>query len=145
LGEKVVALDLDFGASNLHAIFGMRNSSCCLDDFIQNKVKNLTDIVLETGIDDVGLIRGGDVPGITSMPYQKKMKLIRQLSTLDCDFLILDLAPGASHNVADFSIIAHKTLLVTTAEVPSLLNVYSFIKAVLFRRLTFFFQTQKMC
>ena len=53
------------------------------------------------------------------------------------------LAPGSSHNVADFAIIAQKSLLVTTAEVTSLMNAYSFIKAALFRRLTLFFKHAK--
>ena len=143
LGKKVIAVDLDLGASNLHAIFGMRNSKYSLDDFIQNRVKNLTDIILDTDIDNVGIIRGGDVPGIANMPYQKKMKLIRHLSALDCDLVILDLAPGVSYNMVDFSIIAQRTLLVTTAEAPSLLNVYSLIKTAVFRRLNFFFKHEK--
>ena len=143
LGKKVIAVDLDLGASNLHAIFGIRESKYGLADFVQNRVKKLADVVLATSIDNVGVICGGDVPGIANMPFQKKLKLIRHLLTLDCDRVILDLAPGASYNVADFSIIAQKTLLVTTAEVPSLMNVYSFIKAAAFRRLTFFFKSKK--
>lgn len=143
LGKKVIAVDLDLGASNLHAIFGLRDSKYSLDDFVQNRVKKLTDVVLDTNIDNVGIICGGDVPGIANMPYQKKLKLIRHLLALDYDLVILDLAPGASFNVADFSIIAQKTLLVTTAEVPSLMNVYSFIKATVFRRLNFFFKSKK--
>ncbi len=143
LGKRVIAVDLDLGASNLHAIFGMRDSKHSLDDFIQNRVKNLTDIIQDTDIENVGIIRGGDVPGIANMPYQKKMKLIRHLSNLDCDLVVLDLAPGVSYNMVDFSIIAQRTLLVTTAEVPSLLNVYSLIKTAVFRRLNFFFKHEK--
>ncbi len=140
MGKKVVAVDLDLGASNLHAIFGMRGSPKTLSDFIQNRVKNLTDVVSMTPIDDLGIICGGDDPGIANMPYQKKMKLIRHLSSLNYDRVLLDLAPGTSFNVVDFSIIAQQSLLVTTCEVPSLLNVYSFIKSALYRRLTFFFK-----
>ena len=143
LGKRVIAVDLDLGASNLHAIFGMRDSKYSLDDFIQNRVKNLTDIIQDTDVENVGIICGGDVPGIANMPYQKKMKLIRHLSNLDCDLVILDLAPGVSYNMVDFSIIAQQTLLVTTAEVPSLLNVYSLIKTAVFRRLNFFFKHKK--
>lgn len=140
MGKKVVAVDLDLGASNLHAIFGMRGSSINLSDFTQKRVKNLADVIQNTPTDDVGIICGGDDPGIVNMSYQKKIKLIRHLASLDCDQVLLDLAPGASHNVVDFSIIAQQSLLVTTAEVPSLLNVYSFIKSALFRRLTFLFK-----
>jgi flagellar biosynthesis protein FlhG len=143
LRKKVVAVDLDLGASTLHAIFGIRDSKYSLNDFIQNKVKNLADIIQDTDIDNVGIICGGDIPGIANMPYQRKLKLIRHLSKLDCDLVILDLAPGSSFNVVDFSIIAQKSLLVTTAEVPSLLNVYSFIKTTVFRRLNIFFKYKK--
>lgn len=143
LGKKVIALDLDLGASNLHAIFGIRDSKYTLDDFVQNKVKKLTDIVLDTDIVNVRIIGGGDVPGIANMPYQKKLKLIRHISSLPCDLVIMDLAPGASFNVADFSFIAQKALLVTTAEAPSLMNAYSFVKTAIFRRLKFFFKDNK--
>ncbi len=143
LGKKIVAVDLDLGASNLHALFGIRDSKYDLDDFVQNRVKRLADIVLDTDIQNLKLICGGDVPGITNMQYQKKLKLIRHLSALDYGFVILDLAPGTSFNVADFAIIAQRALLVTTPDVPSLMNVYSFIKAVVFRRLTFFFKNKK--
>lgn len=143
MGKKVVAVDLDLGASNLHAIFGMRDSSKSLSDFTNKRVKNLADVILNTSIDDLGIICGGDDQGIANMPYQKKMKLIRHLSSLNCDRVLLDLAPGTSYNVVDFSIIAQQALLVTTAEVPSLLNVYSFIKSSVFRRLTFLFKHKK--
>jgi len=143
MGKKVVAVDLDLGASNLHAIFGIRDSKYSLDDFVQNRVKKLDDIIVDTGLENLGIIRGGDVPGIANMQYQKKMKLVRHLLGLGFDLVILDLAPGVSHNVVDFAIIANKTLLVTTPEVPSLLNAYSFIKVAVFRRLTFFFKYKK--
>lgn len=143
-GKKVVAVDLDLGASNLHAIFGIRDFKYSLDDFVQNRVKELNDIIADTGIKNLGIIRGGDVPGIANMPYQKKMKLIRHLAMLDCDVVLLDLAPGASYNVSDFALIAQRPLLVTTPEIPSLMNVYSFIKAAVSRRLLFFFKKNKV-
>ena len=143
LGKKVVAVDLDLGASNLHAIFGVKQLENSLDDFVQNKVANLSDTVLDTEIENVSMICGGDVPGITNMPYQKKMKLIRHLAMLDCDVVLLDLAPGASYNVSDFALISQNPLLVTTPEIPSLMNVYSFIKAAVSRRLLFFFKRNK--
>ncbi|GAH14793.1 unnamed protein product, partial [marine sediment metagenome] len=76
LGKKVVAVDLDLGASNLHAIFGMRDFKYSLDDFVQNRVKKLGDIIVDTGLKNLGIIRGGDVPGIANMQYQKKMELV---------------------------------------------------------------------
>jgi len=143
MGKKVIAVDLDFGASNLHALFGMRGLPKSLSDFINKRIDTLADTILNTSGSDVGIICGGDDPGIANMRYQEKMRLIRHLCSLDCDLLLLDLAPGTSYNVVDFSIIAQQALLITTAEVPSLLNVYSFIKSAVFRRLTLFFKHHK--
>ena len=94
LGRKVIVSDLDLGASNLHAIFGLRGYKYSLDDFVQNRVKNLADVVLDTGIQNLRIICGGDVPGIANMPFQNKLKLIRHISSLDCDFVIMDSGAG---------------------------------------------------
>ncbi|MBF0472888.1 MAG: P-loop NTPase [Nitrospirae bacterium] len=143
MGKKVIAVDLDLGASNLHAIFGVRDTRHSLEDFTMKKVKELSDCVTDTNIDNLGIICGGDVPGIANMPYQQKVKLINNLSTLDCDVIVLDLAAGVSNNVIDFLFIADTSLLVTTPEITSLLNVYSFIKTSVFRRLNFHFKALK--
>jgi len=138
--KRVIAVDLDLGAANLHAIFGVRDSGPTLDDFIFNKVKHLSDVVMSSGMERLGIIPGGDIPGIANLTYQKKMKLIRQLCSLETDVIIVDLGAGSSNNVIDFLSIARKGLLVSTAEVPSLLNTYSFIKTAVFRRLSFHFR-----
>jgi len=77
--KRLLPFDLDLGASNLHAVFGIRDSKYSLDDFVQNRVKKLSDIIVDTGLKNLGIIRGGDVPGIANMQYQKKMKLVRHL------------------------------------------------------------------
>jgi len=143
LGKKVVVVDLDLGASNLNSYLGIRNSKYTLDDFILNKVNSLQDIVLETGFENMGFICGGNIPGIANLHYSKKMKLIRNLSLLECDYVLLDLGAGASFNVVDFAIIAKESLLVTTPEVPSIINTYVFLKTLVFRRLEFAFKQFK--
>jgi flagellar biosynthesis protein FlhG len=140
LGKKVIAVDLDLGAANLHSILGLREAKFTLNDFVLNRVKNLSDIVLDSSIDNLKIICGGDVPGIANLHYQRKLKLIRHLSWLESDIVLLDLGAGASYNVVDFLIIAQEGLLVTTPEVPSLLNAYSFIKTLIYRQFTFHFK-----
>lgn len=139
-GASVTAMDLDLGSANLHVIFGLKNVEHTLDDFLMNKVAGLESVLLETDVPGLTLIAGGNVPGIASLPYQKKVKLVRHLARLKSDFLILDLSPGASHNMADFALIAWRCLLVTTPDVPSLMSLYSFIKTAVYRRLSLFFR-----
>lgn len=140
LGKKVIAVDLDLGASNLHTLFGIRETKASLDDFVLNKIAHLPDIVMNTDISNLCIICGGNVPGIANLHYSKKLKLIRNLSQLKTDFVLLDLGAGASSNVVDFLIIAQNGVLVTTPEVPSLLNAYSFVKTLIFRRLAIHFK-----
>lgn len=137
MGKSVVIADLDLGAANLQALLGIRDTAHTLDDFILKKVDKLTDIVVKTEVSNLKFICGGSqIPNIANMPYQQKIKLINHLMKLESDFLIMDLGAGASYNVLDFSFIAHKGLFVTTPEVTSLMNLYSFMKSSVFRRLT---------
>jgi flagellar biosynthesis protein FlhG len=142
MGKTVTAVDLDFGAANLHTIFGLKEPKYTLNDFILNKVKKLSNIVLDTSLSNLRIACGGDIPGIANLHYQKKLKLIRNLSDLESDLVLLDLAAGSSTNVVDFLIIAQNGLLITTPEVPSLLNTYSFIKTLIFRRLKLYFKSE---
>ena len=140
LGDNVIAVDLDLGASNLHTLFGIREVKASLDDFVLNKIVNLPDIVMDSFIPHLGIICGGNVPGIANLNYNKKLRLIRNLAQLKADMVLLDLGAGASSNVIDFLIIAQEGILVTTPEIPSLLNAYSFIKTLIFRRLSLHFR-----
>jgi flagellar biosynthesis protein FlhG len=142
LGSRVLAVDMDLGAANLHAIFGIRTYPNTLADFLYNKVSSLESIVQGVGVPGLEIICGGDVPGIANLPYQVKLKLIRHLAKLERNFVLLDLGGGGSTNVVDFVLVAQSNLFVTTPDVPSLMNLYSFMKTALFRRLTFLFKRQ---
>ncbi|GFK92317.1 magnetosome protein Mad29 [Fundidesulfovibrio magnetotacticus] len=137
-GARVIAVDLDLGSANLNVLFGLRNVPCTLDDFLMGKIPELDQAVLPTGIEGLSLISGGNVPGIASLPYQRKIKLMRHLRKLPCDYLLLDLAAGVTNNVVDFALMAGKSLLVTTPDVPSLMSLYSFLKTMVFRRMALY-------
>ncbi|CAM2057476.1 Magnetosome protein Mad29 [Desulfovibrionales bacterium] len=134
-GAQVVAMDLDLGSANLHVLFGIKQVTATLDDFLLGKIPSLDAACLATEVSGLILIAGGNVPGIANLPYQRKVKLIRHLSRLSCDYLLLDLAPGATLNVVDFALLSRQGVLVTTPDVPSLMNLYSFIKTAVHRRL----------
>ncbi len=139
-GARVVAMDLDLGSANLHVIFGIKSVPHTLDDFLLNRVPSLAEVVCETSVPGLSLIGGGNVPGIASLPYQRKVKLLRHLGRLDCDYLLLDLAAGVSYNVVDFALIANRSLFVTTPDIPSLMSLYSFIKTAVYRQLYLLFR-----
>jgi flagellar biosynthesis protein FlhG len=143
LGKSVVVIDLDLGASNLHTAFGIKDAPHTLSDYVMNKVRSLDALCLETRWPGLRIVCGGDVPGIANLHYQKKIKLVRNLAKLESHYILLDLGAGSAYNVIDFLIFSKAGLLVTTPEIPSLLNAYSFIKTLLFRKLTFYFRRSK--
>ncbi|MBF0329092.1 MAG: AAA family ATPase [Nitrospirae bacterium] len=143
IGKKVIAVDFDLGGANLNVFFGIRDIKHTFDDFVTKKISGLDKTLIQTSVENLRMIHGGDIPNIADLPYNQKADLIVQLFKLDCDVAILDLGAGSSYNVVDFLYAAHKTLIVTTPEVTSILKVYGFVKSALFRWLTFHFKTRQ--
>jgi flagellar biosynthesis protein FlhG len=135
-GKDTVLIDNDLGGANLHTLLGIMSPPHSLSEFILGKKTSLEEIQVDTGIDHLRFISGaGDVPGIANIYYSRKLKLLRHLQKLEADYLILDLGAGISFNVLDFFSSADDGILVTTPELTSLMNTYTFLKGVMFRKL----------
>lgn len=133
--NRVIIVDADLGAANLHAILGISSPSFGLKDFIFNGYP-LKDILINTNVNNLRLICGaGDMPGISNIPYRIKQKLINHLKTLQTDYIIIDLAPGANYNNIDLFNTANDGILITTTDVTSIMAIYTYIKMALYRRL----------
>lgn len=130
-----VIIDLDLGGANLHTLLGIRHPETGIGDYIYRPhSRDLLDYVTETGTKGLKLISGyGFIPGIANLNYLQKLKLIRAISRLENDYIILDLGAGTSYNVIDFFSITESGIIVTNAEPTAVLNAYEFVKNVLFR------------
>jgi flagellar biosynthesis protein FlhG len=134
-GKKVVIMDADLGAANLHAILGIKSPPIGLKDFIFNGYP-LKALLMDSGVKNLKFISGaGDVPGISNIPYRVKLKLIKNIKELKADYIIIDLAPGISYNTIDFFNISDNGIIITTPEVTSVLSVFSYMKGALHRRI----------
>ena len=67
------------------------------------------------------------------MDYFSKRKILKEINQLDADYVILDLGAGSAYNTLDFFLVNYKSILVTTPEITSILNAYSFLKSSVFR------------
>ncbi len=134
-GYDTVVIDLDLGGANLHTLLGIRHPEIGIGDYIYRPhSRNLLDYVTETGTKGLKLISGyGFIPGIANLNYFQKLKIIRAVSRLKNDYIILDLGAGTSYNVIDFFSMTESGVIVTNAEPTAVLNAYEFIKNVLFR------------
>lgn len=133
-GMRVCLVDLDFGAANIHTIFGVRQPPKGLGEYFSTKRGQLEEFVVPTGIDNLQLIPGsGFVPELANLAHARKVKLIKQIQTLDFDLIILDLGAGSSYNVVDFFSMTQASLVVTTPEPTAIVNAYEFLKNVIYR------------
>ena len=63
-GQKVILMDTDFGASNLHALLGIGNPAHGFQDFFNDKINDPKTLLLDTGISNLKFVSGaGDNPG----------------------------------------------------------------------------------
>lgn len=135
-GLQVLLIDADLGAANLHTVIGVAHPDRTLSDFINRKADRLEDVATKTNIPGLSFISGaGDNLDIANMVHSQKMRLLRAISRLSYDTVLLDLGAGTSFNTIDFFLMANAGIFVTTPEPTSIENVYRLIRSVYFRKI----------
>ena len=136
-GRKVTVIDLDLGASNLHTYLGIKNHKLGLGNYFANlETISFSSLISNTPYPNLDFIAGDVLVTGCSEPMQKAREdLISKIATLNSDYVLLDLGPGAGNVVVDFFLIANSGIVVTTPDTTSILNAYSFLKSALFRYL----------
>ncbi|NBB90338.1 MAG: P-loop NTPase [Spirochaetes bacterium] len=133
-GKRTVVVDLDLGGSNLHIILGMRNVAYGLGTFLTHSGVTFDQIVLQTDQKNLHFVPGdAEIPGLANLSSAQKRMLIRRLTSLEADYLILDLGAGTSLNTLDFFLISRAGLIVSTPTPTSTVNAYLFLKNAMFR------------
>ena len=140
-GQKVVLMDTDFGASNLHAMLGINNPAHGFQDLFNENFPNKQSLLIDTGISNLKFVSGaGDNPGSANIDTDKVNTVISFIKSLEADTILLDLGPGTNFNVIDFFNISIQNVVLTTPEITSVMKTFSFIRSVLFRRISLAFQ-----
>ncbi|MCF0242755.1 MAG: P-loop NTPase [Treponema sp.] len=134
-GKKVVLVDLDLGASNLHLVIGQHPGNASLGTWFTEK-SDFKDIVYPTDYRNVSFIAGdSQIPDLTSLKHAQKVKLIRNLNSIDADYVILDLGAGTHQFILDMFLLSPQGIIVTAPAVTATLNGYLFLKNAVFRLL----------
>lgn len=140
-GKKVVLIDLDLGASNLHLILGKRAIPYGIGSFLNNDDMKFDDIFVDTEYSGLIFIPGdNEIPGLANIKASQKKKLLAQIHSLDADYVILDLGAGSGINTIDFFLGSNSGIMVTTPTLTSMLNAYLFIKNAIFRKMQTLFK-----
>jgi flagellar biosynthesis protein FlhG len=135
-GLKVVLVDADLGGSNLHTCLGIDFPDVSLSDFVQRRVQKIEEVIVETGVEGLGLISGAqDFLGSANIKYTQKMRMLRQVCRINTDVVLMDLGGGTSFNVLDFFLVSDLGIVMMVPEPTSLENSYRFIKSAFYRLL----------
>ena len=143
-GNRVVLVDLDLGASNLHTFLGIKTPSNGLNTYVDKKAGTLDRVAVPTHIAGLSLISSCQCQmEIANLYYAQKTRLINAIKKLPFDVVILDLGAGTNFNTIDFFLTSNSGVVICTPEPTSIENTFRFIKAVYLRRLKQILKTGK--
>lgn len=130
VGYRVAAVDMDFGVGNLHVSAGLGRVEKSLDDYVHSKSNNLDDLLipLEENSKLSILAAAGRRSSATTMSVQRKYMLLKELRTLDVDFVLLDIGAGSSKENVEYFLAADYQLAVATADLSAITALISFLK-----------------
>jgi flagellar biosynthesis protein FlhG len=135
-GKRVVLVDLDLGASNLHLVIGHQAPKMGIGTFLHNTKMNFFNVIVETDIQNLRFIPGDtEIPGLANLKASQRNILVRKLLSLQdsTDILIIDLGAGTHQSILDLFLLSGQGIVVTAPAVTAVLNAYVFLKNTVFR------------
>jgi flagellar biosynthesis protein FlhG len=131
-----VVVDADLSGANANILLGMDGPAQLDQFFLQRGHKDLNRLLVQTPYKNLFLISGSTGLIESANPrYQQKVSLLRHISHLSAEVVLIDLAAGVHLNVVDFFLLSPgQGIVVTTPDRIALDNAYKFTRAVLFRK-----------
>lgn len=135
-GKKVLLIDADLGAANLHTLTGVDGSKTSLSSFLKGEVHDLRQTLIKTRIPELDLISGAnDSLDVADIKTEGITRLRSAIRGLEYDYVLLDIGPGTSANMLDLFLMADEGIMVCTPEPTSVENTYRFLKCLFLRRI----------
>jgi len=135
-GKKVLLVDLDLGAANLHTFLALGKPQISLKQYLNKEVHDINDVVMQTAHPNLSVISSsGCSLEIANLYYAQKVKLIKAIKKLSYDYLLIDLGSGTHYNTLDFYLISNEGIIITTPEPISIENMFRFIKSIYLRKI----------
>jgi len=136
-GKRVILVDMDLGASNLHLLLGISGVRKGIGTYLSSNSGSLEELIVETDYSGLRFIPGdAEIPGMAAIKSQQKSGLIRRMMDLKADYLIVDLGAGSGNTVMDCFLSSGQGIIVTAPTLTATLNAYLFLKNAVFRILS---------
>ncbi len=131
LGYSVIILDMDESSGNVHTSLGIDPSFLNIRHFFEG-VKTLQEVVIPTPYPHLSYVQGfWDNWKKMELDTAHAKKLFSEVRHLNCDFVIIDLAPGASDSHLEIARSSDEHFLVTTPEPTSVEKNYRYLESLL--------------
>ena len=132
-GRRVLLVDADFGAPNLHTMLGAFHPPRTLADFLDGHVDTLDAIAVPCAGSTCRFVPGVARPGSADIADEDVARVIDAVRGAAAELVILDVGAGASRNVLDLVLSADVKLVVLIPQLTSLHNAYAMLKACVHR------------
>lgn len=132
--RRTVLVDLDFAGANVGQYLNSPRSGKNLNAYFAGRSTSLTDVIRRTSFENLDAItlQSESFSSQSCKPWQKR-RLFQDLSQLKADYIILDLGAASSHVGLDAFMMADHGILLSTNDMFSIINTYSFIRSALLR------------
>jgi flagellar biosynthesis protein FlhG len=124
-GQRVVLVDLDLGASNLHLVLGFHSPPKGIGSFLSNTKSDFSQVISKTDVRGLRFIPGDqEMVGMANLKSFQRNALVRRLLALksDTDILILDLGAGTHQSILDFFLLSGQGIVISSPAVTAVLN-----------------------
>ncbi len=134
--RRTVLVDLDFSGSNLHGFLDLPDTNKSLNSFFTGRSNTLSEMVQRTSFEklDAITLQSDSLRFSDIKPWQKR-RLFRELKKLKADYIIYDLGGASSSFALDAFLFANHSVVLSTCDMFSVLNTYSFIRSALLQGL----------
>jgi len=133
LGVRVLVVDADFGLANVDVMLGA-TSKYDVSHFLRGE-KSIHEII-QKGQEGVLFISGGSgLYDLLNIHEEQLSELLDNIVRLDApvDYIIIDTGAGINENIIRMILASSETIVVTTPEPTSILDVYALVKTIVKR------------
>lgn len=130
-GQKVLLVDADFGAANLHTLLRADGAPYPFSSFIKGKIFDIQNIIAKTPIHNLDLISGAkDSLNIADFHGNNLSRFHDALKKIEYHYILIDTGPGTSSNMLDLFLTADEGILIVLPEPTSIENTLRFLKCL---------------
>ena len=129
--RRTVLVDLDFSGANLHGFLDLPEKTRSLNSFFSGRFSTLSEVVQHTPFENLDAITlQSDGVRSFDVKEEQKQRLFRELKKLKADYVVYDLGNASTVFGLDAFLLADHSVVLTSADMFSVLNTYSFIRSV---------------